>query len=91
VKALDWNRHDKHIYDKVTDWFTVIGKQLNDPAILPENVYNMDETRVLLSVLSSLKILVGKDDLRNLWELTRRREMAPTPCMGTLSLSSASA
>jgi hypothetical protein len=24
VKALDWNRHDKHIYDKVTGWFAVI-------------------------------------------------------------------
>jgi hypothetical protein len=41
----------------------VIGKELNDPAILRENVYNMDETGVLLSVLSSLKVLTGKDDL----------------------------
>jgi hypothetical protein len=65
VKALDWNRHDKNIYDKVTHWFTVIGKELDDPAILPENVYNMDETGILLSVLSSLKALVGKDDPRS--------------------------
>lgn len=61
---MDWNRHDKSIYDKVTEWFSLIGKELNDPAILPENVYNMDETGVLLSVLSSLKVLVNKDDLR---------------------------
>jgi hypothetical protein len=58
-------RHDKNIYDKVTHWFTVIGKELDDPAILPENVYNMDETGILFSVLSSLKVLVGKDDPRS--------------------------
>jgi hypothetical protein len=46
-------------------WFAVIGKELHDPAIVPENVYNMDETGVLLSVLSSLKVLVSKQDLTN--------------------------
>jgi hypothetical protein len=64
VKALDWARHERHIYDKVTQWFTVIGKELNNPAIMAENVYNMDETGVLLSVLNSLKVLVSKNDLR---------------------------
>ena len=65
VKALDWARHDHNIHDKVLQWFTLIGKELHDPAIVPENVYNMDETGVLLSVLSSLKVLVSKQDLRN--------------------------
>lgn len=65
LKALDWERHDHNIYDKVVDWFSVIGKELADPQILPENVYNMDETGVLLSVLNSLKVLVGKDELRD--------------------------
>jgi hypothetical protein len=65
VKAMDWNRYDKNIYDKVIDWFALIGKELADPAILPKNVYNYDETGVLLSSLGSLKVLVGKDDLRN--------------------------
>jgi DDE superfamily endonuclease len=64
VKALDWNRHDNNIYDKITHWFEVIGEQLNDPIILPEKVYNIDETGVLLSMLTSLKVLVGKDDAR---------------------------
>ncbi len=50
------------MYDKITLWFKIIGKQLHDPVILPENVYNMDETGVMLSMLSSLKVLVGKDD-----------------------------
>jgi hypothetical protein len=35
---------------------------LQDPAILPENVYNMDETGVMLSMLDSVKVLVGRDD-----------------------------
>jgi hypothetical protein len=35
------------------------------PAIIPENIYNMDEMGVLLSILSSLKVLVSKQDLKN--------------------------
>ena len=45
-------------------WFTLIGKELSNPAILQENIYNMDETGVLLSVLNSLKVLVSSEDLR---------------------------
>jgi hypothetical protein len=33
--------------------------------VLIENVYNMDETGVLLGKLGSLKVLVGKNELRN--------------------------
>jgi len=62
VRPLDWARHD--IYDKVVGWFTLIGKELSNPAVLQENVYNMDETGVLLSVLNSLKVLVSSKDLR---------------------------
>lgn len=43
----------------------MIGKILQDPAVRPENVYNMDETRVMLSMLGCVKVLVGKDDLRD--------------------------
>jgi len=66
VRSIDWNRHEKFIYSKITEWFEVIGKVLQDPTttILPENVYNMDETGVMLSMLGSVKVLVGKDDLR---------------------------
>ena len=48
VKALDWNRHEKNTYEKITHWFEVIGKVLQDPDTLAENVYNMDETGVML-------------------------------------------
>ena len=54
VRALDWNRHDKNIYPKITHWFKVIGEVLRDPEILARNVYNMDETGVMLSMLSSV-------------------------------------
>ncbi|PMD30385.1 hypothetical protein L207DRAFT_443967, partial [Hyaloscypha variabilis F] len=36
-----------------------------DPAILVENVYSIDETRVILSILSSIKVLVGKYNKRD--------------------------
>jgi len=65
VRALDWNRREKNIYRKIAHWFEVIGKVLEYPAILRENVYNMDETRVMLSILGSIKVLVGRKDLRD--------------------------
>jgi len=65
MKALDWERHDHHIYNKVVDWFTVIGKELASPVVLAENTYNMDETGVLLSILNSLKVLVSKSELKD--------------------------
>jgi hypothetical protein len=43
----------------------VIGKVLEDPAILLENVYNIDETGVMLYMLGSIKVLISKDDPRD--------------------------
>jgi hypothetical protein len=64
-KGIDWDRHKKNIHEKTTHWFKVIGNVLRDPAILAENVYNMDETGVMLSMPGSVKVLVGKDDMRD--------------------------
>ena len=64
VRAIDWKRHENNIYPKMTEWFEVIEKVLEDPTVLPENVYNMDETGVMLSKLGSIKVLVGRDDLQ---------------------------
>ena len=61
-RALDWNRYN--IYDKVVQWFEVMEKELCKPDIALENVYNMDETGVMLSLLTSVKVLVSKDDQR---------------------------
>jgi DDE superfamily endonuclease len=65
VKAVDWNRHNNNIYDKITHWFEVIGKVLQNPDVLRENVYTMDETGVMLCMLSSIKVLVSKSDSRS--------------------------
>lgn len=65
MKALDWNRHERNIYEKVEHWFGAVKKVLKDPATWPENVYNMDESGVMLPMLSSVKVLVGKDDTRD--------------------------
>jgi hypothetical protein len=65
MKAMDWKRHEINIYDKIIYWFKVIGKVLKDSAILPENIYNMDETGVILCMLNSVKVLVSKDDRRD--------------------------
>jgi hypothetical protein len=62
---MAWERHENNIYDKVIHWFEVVGKVLEDPAILPENVYNMDETGVMLCMLGSIKVLLSKDDPRD--------------------------
>ena len=53
-RPLDWNRF--HIYDKVVHWFEVIGKVLQDPDVKSENVYNMDETGVMLVEIVILQV-----------------------------------
>jgi hypothetical protein len=65
MRAMTWDRHDHTIYPKVTAWFSIISEELARPDVLAENVYNMDETGVLLGKLGSLKVLVGKNELRN--------------------------
>lgn len=42
----------------------MISRELYDPAILVENIYNIDETGILLNVLASRKYIIYKDDLR---------------------------
>lgn len=61
-QALDWKRYN--IYEKTEHWFNIIGKVLQRPVVDPENVYNMDETGVVLSMPGSVKVPVGKKDLR---------------------------
>lgn len=62
VRSIDWKRHGNNIHKKIVEWFDVIGQVLQDPCILPENVYNMDKTGVMLSMLGSAKVLADKDD-----------------------------
>ena len=88
IDILDWKRHEVHIYDKVTEWFEVISKVLEDPAFLPENAYNMDETGVMLSMLGSVKFLVGRDDVRGHRDCGVKRTMVTAiECISTDSRS----
>ena len=65
VRSLDWNRHPNTIYDKMTDWFEKMEKVLQDPAVSRWNVYNWDETGIMLSMLGSAKVFISKEDTRN--------------------------
>ena len=75
VKALDWDRHEKNIFTKIEYWFELIGKELKRSDIVQENVYNMDETGVMLSKLGSVKVLVGRNDSRDYRGARVEREM----------------
>jgi hypothetical protein len=65
MRALDLRRDDRNIHDKVVQWFTVIRRELSNPEILADKIYNMDETGFLLSSLNSMKMLVSRDDVSN--------------------------
>ena len=65
VRPLDWNRHEQNTYNKIVHWSEVIGKILQDPTVMTENVYNIDETEVMLSMPGSVKVLVGMNDVRD--------------------------
>lgn len=39
VSVLDWSRHEKTIYGRITYWFEAIGRILQDPAILEDATY----------------------------------------------------
>jgi hypothetical protein len=58
---LDWRRHEKNIYAKTVNWFDLMRVQLEETGVMQENVYNMDETGVMLSVLGSSKYLVSAE------------------------------
>jgi len=46
---------------------------LEDPTIIVENVYNIDKTRIMLSILSFIKVLVGKDNIRDYYSIRVKR------------------
>lgn len=43
----------------------MIEKELVSLVVLAENIYNINKTRVLLSVLNSLKVLIGKHESKS--------------------------
>ena len=65
LKAIDWTRANENIYDKAVRWFQVIRKELTAPSVEAENVYNMDETGVLLGRSNTVKVLIRNGDRRS--------------------------
>ena len=62
VKALDWICYEKNIYGKIIYWFEMIEGVLEVPDHLPGNVFDIDDTGVMLSMPGSVKVLVIKYD-----------------------------
>ena len=52
-------------HDRLETWFDTIEEVLQDPVIVAENVYNMDETGIMLSMLDSVTVLTGRDDTKS--------------------------
>lgn len=49
----------------MVNWFDVIKEELTRSDVLPKNVYNVDETGIMLSMLGSVRVLESKDDRRD--------------------------
>jgi hypothetical protein len=62
MKAIDWQRHEKNVWAKVEHRFEIMDKQLSQRDSVQGNVYNMDETGVLLSDLNTVKVIVSRSD-----------------------------
>ena len=43
----------------------MIERKLRKPNIIQRNIYNIDKIRIILSILGSIKVLIGKDDIRD--------------------------
>jgi hypothetical protein len=65
LQATNCKRHEKYIYRRILKWFATIGPRLQELIVLKGNKYNMDDTGIMLRTLGSLKVLVGRDELRN--------------------------
>lgn len=65
-----------------------MGKQLSERGILQENVYNMDETGVLISNLNTVKVLASRVDVQSCRGVGLRRTMITAVECVCLRLSS---
>jgi hypothetical protein len=67
AKVIDWDRHDHHIHEKVVEWVLRnrggAGKPSNPSRKHIVHGIWMRQG-VLLSILNSLKVLVGKHELK---------------------------
>ena len=71
VKTLNRVWHDNNIYGKVVNWFTLMDRELYKD-IQSKNIYNMNETSILLSHLTFRKVLVSSHDLKRYREVASK-------------------
>lgn len=65
VRAIDQPGHEEDILAKVERLFGIMSRQLSEREISQGNVYNMDETGVLLSDLSIVKVLMSRSNVQS--------------------------
>jgi hypothetical protein len=59
VKPVDWNRHEKYTYGKMTHWFEVIEKVLQDPAVELESRSRDIYSQTLVSSHHCIRLSYG--------------------------------
>ena len=64
MKAMEWNRTSHSILDKVVAWFDLFKSTMAHSSIVSSNVYNMDETGVMLGMLESTRVLTRRGTKR---------------------------
>lgn len=47
LMAIGWERNGPDTYEEVAYWFEIMEAEVKKPNVLPENVYNMEETVVI--------------------------------------------
>lgn len=60
MEAIDWQRPETTIRPKTVRWFQIMATKLSE-----RDVYNLDETDILLSDLNTVKLLVARGDGQN--------------------------
>ena len=72
-ETLNWNHYD--IYNKIVHWFEMIEKILQNSTVLQKNVYNMNETDIMLFKLNFIKVLVDKNNKQGYKDVCVKRTM----------------
>ena len=75
MKAMEWNRTSHSILDKVVAWFDLFQSIMAHSSIVSSNVYNMDETGVMLGMLKSTRVLTASDNVKKHRSAPQNREL----------------
>jgi hypothetical protein len=71
---MEYRRVNHGNYLNVKKWFDIASNVLRNPALLPSNIYNMDETGIQLGMLGTVKVIVPAGPSRNTRGAPQTRE-----------------